>query len=597
MIAKGNQRSGGQSLATHLMNSYDNERVEIAEVRGAIAQDLHGAFAEWFAQSKGTRCKEYLYSLSVNPDGAQGNLNRQQYLDFVRRAEDRLGLTNQPRALVFHTKNGRAHCHVVWSRIDLEKMKAVQLSNDRQKLRSVAQDFARDHGLTLPEGMKRNRARDRFNEAAKRVSLAEKQQEDRTGESKAARVAAIMQAWRQSDNGRAFVHALQARGYYIAQGDKRAYVVVDRWGEVHSLSRQLQGVRAKALQARLADYPLAKMPRIEAARDFARRQREDMARARTERAKEAQAKRAPERPKGPTPPQRRENLRRTQKARRDALDARRDELRRRHAAESEALKEMQRAHDTGVMTDRLRRQPKGLSAFLRRITGIQMLIDVRRRRQDEERARAQRRQTEALQRRHEREQQEIERRYHALAAVEKREARSLEIAMHRERFRAIAAGREPQERAPQKAPALTPKQQERADALERNARDITAPRTQAPAAKEKEGGKPKARGRLSRLFNQVSEMFAHHGTESGGRGKERKEPEAGRPERPRDAFDKAADPERTAPDAPAAERDAPSAGGLSETFNRSVAPEKKTESGQEKGPRRPRRRDGMDRGR
>ena len=49
MILKGNQRGGGQQMAAHLLNSYDNERVEIADVRGAVAQDLSGAFAEWAA--------------------------------------------------------------------------------------------------------------------------------------------------------------------------------------------------------------------------------------------------------------------------------------------------------------------------------------------------------------------------------------------------------------------------------------------------------------------------------------------------------------------------------------------------------------------
>lgn len=47
--------------------------------------------------------------------------------------ENKLGLSGQPRAVVFHVKKGREHCHVVWSRIDLDKMRAVQLSNDRQK--------------------------------------------------------------------------------------------------------------------------------------------------------------------------------------------------------------------------------------------------------------------------------------------------------------------------------------------------------------------------------------------------------------------------------------------------------------------------------
>ncbi len=94
MIPKGNQRSGGQQLATHLLNSYDNDRVEVAEVRGAIAQDLHGAFAEWYAEAKVTNCVKYLYSLSVNPDHRQGPYTREHYYDFISRTEKSLGLAD-----------------------------------------------------------------------------------------------------------------------------------------------------------------------------------------------------------------------------------------------------------------------------------------------------------------------------------------------------------------------------------------------------------------------------------------------------------------------------------------------------------------------
>jgi hypothetical protein len=162
MIPKGNQRGGGQQLATHLLNSYDNDSVAIVDLRGAIAQDLHGAFAEWYAESKATKCFKYLYSLSINPDHTQGPFNREHYDDFIRRTEDQLGLSGQPRAVVFHVKHGREHCHVVWSRIDTEKMKAVQLSHDHQKLRAVAQEYVRDHNLTLPPGMQNDRGKDRY---------------------------------------------------------------------------------------------------------------------------------------------------------------------------------------------------------------------------------------------------------------------------------------------------------------------------------------------------------------------------------------------------------------------------------------------------
>ena len=80
MIPFATQRGLGQDLAAHLQNEYDNERMEVADLRGSIAQDLHGAFAEWEVHAKTlTKCENYLYSLSINPDPEQGELTRAQY--------------------------------------------------------------------------------------------------------------------------------------------------------------------------------------------------------------------------------------------------------------------------------------------------------------------------------------------------------------------------------------------------------------------------------------------------------------------------------------------------------------------------------------
>jgi len=66
MIIKASQRSGGKQLASHLLKS-ENEHVDVHEVRGFISDDLHEAFEEAHAISKGTQCKQYLFSLSLNP--------------------------------------------------------------------------------------------------------------------------------------------------------------------------------------------------------------------------------------------------------------------------------------------------------------------------------------------------------------------------------------------------------------------------------------------------------------------------------------------------------------------------------------------------
>lgn len=436
MILKGNQRAGGQQLAAHLMNSFDNERVEVADVRGAIADDLSGAFEEWEAQSRGTKCKKYIYSFSASPDQSQGHLTREQYLELLDRTERSLNLVGQPRAVVFHEKKDkdgvpREHCHAVWSRIDTEKMKAVQIAHDRLKLRTVAREFARDHGLELPEGMKKDGKRDRFNERARQENLADRQQKERTGISKAERMADIATCWKETGNGAAFVKALESKGYFLAQGDRRAFVVVDLHGEVHSLPRQLAGVaKSKDLKDRLAGYPLEKLPDVETAREFAKKQRE--------RYKNQEQDKVPSEVE-----KRREALGARQRQRRDDLDHIRINLIGRHMTEREGLKAAQQAQTTGIVSARLQRQPKGFMAFLTRITGIKLITDMRQKRQDKAVAAEHQQQAESLKHTHDRELHEMDRRYHALDRLDARENRAAETALKREQFQQLVQRMQP----------------------------------------------------------------------------------------------------------------------------------------------------------
>lgn len=196
MILKGNQRTGGRDLATHLSNEYDNERIEVASVRGTVADDLHGAFAEYEAVAAGTRATKPLYSLSINPAAP---LTRAQYMAAIDHIEDKLGLTGQPRAIVFHLKDGREHAHVVWSRIDLDTMKAIPLSHDRMKLRTCARELAHAYGLTLPPGLAEDRGDARF-EKTRDVSFAEKAMAEASGITPDARRAAITALFARADS-------------------------------------------------------------------------------------------------------------------------------------------------------------------------------------------------------------------------------------------------------------------------------------------------------------------------------------------------------------------------------------------------------------
>lgn len=445
MILKGNQRGGGQQLAAHLQNSFDNERVEIAEVRGTVAQDLSGAFAEWAAEARGTKCTKFLYSLSLNPYQPNGRLTREQYLELLERTERSLKLVGQPRAVVFHEKRDkdgvlREHCHAVWSRIDTDKMIAVPIGHDRLKLRTVAQEFARDHGLELPDGMKpgnsKESRRDRYNKRAAQENLGEKQQQERTGITKAERRAEIATCWTGTANGAAFVHALETKGYFLARGDARDYVVIDAYGEVHSLSRQLSGVaKKKEMTDRLADYPPDRQRDIEAARAYAK----DKLQQKTKESSNQQEQ-EPSRSEAAAGIEKRiAALHPRQQQRRDELDKHRLDLHARQFRERAALRDMQADHHAEVAAERQGKQPKGLAAFLTRITGISRFVAWAQDKADRKRETAHRHETDALLRRHTRELKEMERHYGALDRLEKRENRAAANAALRQEYSKLRA--------------------------------------------------------------------------------------------------------------------------------------------------------------
>ena len=339
MILKGSARSGGSDLATHLLNAYDNERVELADIRGTIADDLHGAFAEFEAVASGTKAKKPLYSLSVNPSEP---LTREQYIEAVEAIEYKLGLTEQPRAIVFHIKDGREHCHVVWSRIDGTEMKAIHMAHDRRKLCDMAVRLAEQYGHELPEGLKAWKQREQFKKDKLEATLAENAQQQKSGITPAQRRDEITGAYREADSAVAFRHALEERGYILARGDRRAFAVVDRFGDVHSLSRHLKDVSRKDMRARMKTLDAASLPSVAQAQEQARaQQKASQDRAREQRAAEETVKRHSA--------QKRVAMERAQAARWLALAQREQALFLTQQQERMALHAAQKAESGGVM--------------------------------------------------------------------------------------------------------------------------------------------------------------------------------------------------------------------------------------------------------
>ena len=98
MILKGSQRAYGQNLAAHLMRVDDNEHVRVHELRGFASDNLADAFKEAEAIRRGTKCRQYLFSLSLSPP-EDARVSAEEYQATIDKIEKRLGLDGQPRAL------------------------------------------------------------------------------------------------------------------------------------------------------------------------------------------------------------------------------------------------------------------------------------------------------------------------------------------------------------------------------------------------------------------------------------------------------------------------------------------------------------------
>lgn len=245
MILKGSQRGGAVQLAAHLLKE-ENEHVEIHQMRGFVSDNLHGAFNEAHAIAKGTKCQQFLFSLSLNPPPSE-QVSTDAFERAADMAEERLGLKGQPRAIVFHEKEGRRHAHVVWSRIDAEKMRAINLPHYKRKLTELSKELYLEHGWELPEGLRDPHLRDPLN-----FNRDEWQQALRAGRDPREIKQVFQQAWKRSDSAKAFGAALMENGFIIARGDRRGHVAVDYTGEVYAIAKYT-GVRTKEVRERLGD--------------------------------------------------------------------------------------------------------------------------------------------------------------------------------------------------------------------------------------------------------------------------------------------------------------------------------------------------------
>ncbi len=336
MLLKASQRGGAKQLANHLLRGEENEHVEVYDVRGSTSDNPHVIFQEMYALSKGTQCRQFMFSVSMNPP-LDANAPPEYFENALASIEKEMGLENQPRIVVFHEKEGRRHAHCVWSRIDLLEMKAINLPFYKNKLNDISKELYLKHGWELPKGYIDRQYSDPTN-----FSLEEWQQAKRAKEDAKILKRLFAQTWEASDNKQSYIQALKEYGFTLARGDRRGYVAVDYKGEVYSLSRWA-GVKTKQLKERLGDPE--QLPSVDEAKaEIARKMTKALDGHLQQIRSHWQTKLKP--------------FRRVVRKMRDQ-----------HTAEREKLAEEQKARWEHEEKLRIQRLPKGIKGLWHRITG------------------------------------------------------------------------------------------------------------------------------------------------------------------------------------------------------------------------------------
>src|SRR5262249_50305933 len=99
----------------------------------------------------GTQCEKPLYHAQISPEPPH-RLTNEQKIEAANVLEASLGFDGHARAIIVHEHEGREHLHIVWTRIDLEKMRAVPTSHNFRKHEEAARELERRFGHARVQG-------------------------------------------------------------------------------------------------------------------------------------------------------------------------------------------------------------------------------------------------------------------------------------------------------------------------------------------------------------------------------------------------------------------------------------------------------------
>jgi len=248
--------------ADHLQ-SKENDQARVVKSYGLRSENIHDMLNEMGVLAEGTRYENFFYQMNLNP--VPGEKLTEAQWDRVREiAEKHHGFEGQPYFVVEHVKHGRAHQHIVWSRIDLENMRAISDSKDARRNHAIAREIEQEFGLQQVKGpYDREPGEPRPKRAPEPWEMYRGM---KTGLDPRDITAEVTELFHQSDCGKSFQAALEEHGYMLLKGDRRGFVILDSAGKEHSLARRINGVNTKELNAFMRDVDREVLPSVEQGR-------------------------------------------------------------------------------------------------------------------------------------------------------------------------------------------------------------------------------------------------------------------------------------------------------------------------------------------
>lgn len=224
-----------------------------------MADDLKRLNGISLAGRKSSRGEVYAYSLSWPPEQEPTQAQMEEAAQETLQA---LGLEDHQALLIAHNDTDHDHVHVIVNLVNPDTGRIGSVHNDAHVLSEWAQDYEHRCGYVSCPNRVENNARRAAGEAVKyQEPEAEKQP-------------SIAELYAAAENGSEFKQSLDAIGYSLAKGDRRGFVVVDRAGEVHGLTRQIKDARAREIKAKLSDVDNDDLPSVKAVQEQRRTQQE-----------------------------------------------------------------------------------------------------------------------------------------------------------------------------------------------------------------------------------------------------------------------------------------------------------------------------------